>query len=271
MKIVIDNKLILTRAISANAKDLYLNLLNFAMDSVTCYPTHDYIAEKLNVSSRTVIRYMQELYNYGLIKVYREDKRLKANNNYIIVPVEWVDFETTYSEKDYILTKPQFEELKIKILDFYESEGEATINEDKPKAKKEKKPRVIKTIDIRYEEVMAKVKKKPEYRYNASDCCVIFAKYLQDVKGLQCSVSNAMNNAIMKKALVGAENSDIELTIKTFIDMYDTNFKKDKFPNPEIRQLGQDWILNRVVTAVAQKKKYEQTITKTDICYDVAY
>lgn len=270
MKLVIDNKLILTRAISPSAKDLYLNLLNFAMDSVTCYPTHDYIAEQLDVSSRTVIRYMDELYKYGLVKVYRED-RLKANNNYILVPVEWVDFETTYTEEEYTLSLERFEDMKAKILDYYEAEGQALIDESTAKTKKEKKTRTVKTLDVRYEEVMEKVKTKENYKYNASDCCIIFAKYLQDTKGLQCSVSNARNNAVMKKALVGAENSDIELTIKTFIDMYDTTFKGGNFPTPEIRQLGLDWILNKVIIAVKQKKKYEETISKAEICYDEAY
>lgn len=274
MKLIIDNSIVLTNAISANAKNLYLNLLNFAHDSVTCYPTHNYIAEKLNISSRTVIRYMAELYKYGLLKVYREDGKLKANNNYIIVPVEWVDFETTYTEEDYVLNLAEYEALKSKILDFYETEGEKIIANSTPvieEPKKAKQPRVVKTLDVRYEEVMEKTKKNSEYKYNASDCCVIFAKYLQDTKGLQCSISNARNNSIMKKNLVGASNSDIELVIKTFIDIYDTTFKSEKYPTPEINSLGVSWVLNKVVSIVAQKKKYEIAQTDTDICYDVAY
>lgn len=253
MKITIDKEFALTQAISAKAKNLYLILLTYAYDQASCFPTIATLSKDLGGKDRNTINLMNELKEIGLVKVYRPDTAIKSNNRYILMPTEWVDYETKYDKATYTLTLDEFEELKAKIIAFYEENGiedlhpelvEGGLDADKP-AKAKTKGKSL--LEAQYEVLQDKLNKDPNYKYNATDCVVVFAKYLKDTKGQQCKVNGRENKRIMKEKLVGLNNADIDLFIKTYIDMYDTNFKSPKYSTISISSLDHDWIFNKVL------------------------
>lgn len=265
MKMMVYSSFALTRAISYRAKNMYLVLLTYAQDQASCFPTINTLAETLQESDSTVKRALRELKEIGLIRVYRPNTALKSVNRYIIMPTEWVDYETTYSEDMYTLSEAEFEELKAKIIEFYESNGIEDLHPELTEEDtKVNKPKKSTSLDARYEELQAKLSKNPKYKYNASDCVVVFAKYLKDSKGQQCKITSTVNKQIMNDRLVGLNNADIDLFMKTYIDMYDSHFRSDKYPSVSISSLKHDWIFNKVLVR-AEAIKSTTATTKQEL------
>lgn len=63
----IPNAVIFAPGLSANAKQTYATLLSYAWKENECFPGQERLAEALEVSLRTVQRYLDELRAYGLI------------------------------------------------------------------------------------------------------------------------------------------------------------------------------------------------------------
>lgn len=249
MKITIDREFALTTAISPKAKNLYLILLTYAHDQASCFPSIDKLSTDLDGSEKTTRRALLELKEIGLIKVYRDTTKLKGNNNYIIMPTEWVDYETKYTADTYNISKEEYEASKLKIINFYEEQGIKDLHPELVESTEGDKPKDTPktTLEARYNEVKAKAAKNSNYKYNASDCLVIYAKILKDKKGQVCKFNSTNNKTVFKDRLVGLDNEDIELFINTYIDMYDSTFRTDKYPAPTVKSLAQDWLFNSVL------------------------
>lgn len=275
MLMTIDKDFALTTAISPKAKNLYLILLTYAQDQTSCFPSVDKLSGDLAGSEKTTRRALNELKEIGLIKVYRASTNLKGNNNYILIPTEWVDYITKYTEKDYNISEDEFNALKDKIVAFHEANGikdlhPELVEETETKAKKVKRTtKPPKTLETRYEEVKAKVAKNPDYQYNSADCVVIFAKLLQDKKGQTCNLRSVQYNKLMKDKIVGAPNDYIELFLETYINMYDSTFRTERYPDVGLLSLHKDWIFNKVYTKVQAIK--ETTNNKPLELLDVVY
>jgi len=78
---ILDNTLI-TSNISDGAYRLYTLLLSMAYNKNTCYPSQNYLAEKLHKSIRTIQRYLNELINAKLIAKRR---RGSISNVYTLI------------------------------------------------------------------------------------------------------------------------------------------------------------------------------------------
>ncbi len=77
------------KGLTNNAKLVYLAILDRAYDKPYSYPSEATLADEVKLSIRQTIRYIEELRNFGLIKVYRP--AVKEKNNYVIMPLEWVN------------------------------------------------------------------------------------------------------------------------------------------------------------------------------------
>ena len=73
--------------ISLGAKSIYCYLNSFAGSKGICYPSLELIRNEMGLSKNTLNKYMKELKQSGLIKVFRlqnEDNNLLSNNIYEI-------------------------------------------------------------------------------------------------------------------------------------------------------------------------------------------
>lgn len=84
---LISRDIMRNKNISLGAKAIYCYLNSFAGSKGICYPSLDLIRLEMNLSKNTLNKYMKELKETGLIKVYRlqnEDNNLLSNNIYEI-------------------------------------------------------------------------------------------------------------------------------------------------------------------------------------------
>lgn len=78
----VENIVLRDGSLGARPKALYCVLLSYAWNKNECYPNQETIAEDLGVTRRTVIRWLEELKEYGLIEVVKrktEDDQFKSN------------------------------------------------------------------------------------------------------------------------------------------------------------------------------------------------
>ena len=279
---VVDTNICDTHVLSDKSKMLYINLLSLSIQSNRdFYPSIIWIAKKLNKSERTLQREMAELKRYGLIRIYR-DRKLKSNNNYIIIPLDWVDFVHTYDDSyTYIDTLEEFEKVKADIRAFYESECESDVRDVDVVVKtvKKKVKREVKPLEVKLKLLEDKIIKNPNYSYNGYDCCLIFNKYLKKYRPtLDISVSNAFNNTIMKTVFGELDRDDVEFVLETFIKDYEKiNPDAIKYPVPEIKQFSYDWLRNKIFTyclklkesqnAVVDRKERQKNLILGDVIY----
>lgn len=84
---IVSRDIMRDKNISLGAKAIYSYLNSFAGSKGICYPSLDLIRLEMNLSKNTLNKYMKELKEIGLIKVYRlqnEDNNLLSNNIYEI-------------------------------------------------------------------------------------------------------------------------------------------------------------------------------------------
>ncbi|HEV8636990.1 MAG TPA: helix-turn-helix domain-containing protein [Chloroflexota bacterium] len=67
----IPNVMLSTPALSAGAKLTYVGLLSFAWQDGSCFPGQETLAERVGAGRRSVVRYLQELQDLGLLVITR--------------------------------------------------------------------------------------------------------------------------------------------------------------------------------------------------------
>lgn len=84
--VVIPTNILINTSISSQAKILYGYISSLINSDGYCFASNDYLAEKLNVTTRQVRNYLQELEDNQVIKrelIYSDSKEVKARKIYL--------------------------------------------------------------------------------------------------------------------------------------------------------------------------------------------
>ena len=242
-----------------------MNLLNKSYEYVDSFPSIPTLATEIGVSSRTVDRYLKELRKYGLIRIY--NAKFQGSNNYAVIPVEWVDFETTYEYCDIIIgSLEEFEELKAKIRAYVEQElVDSGFEEPLKKAKKKTKGTnsddSLNRLDIRLEDVNKKCEDE-SYKLNGADCGVLFANEMRK-RGLLSPLDGKVDNAKLKRTFKDIDNDTTRLLIEVFVRDYEKivdAWSLNKHPAPSIAGICYTGLFSKLVLYVGkleERKKHD--------------
>lgn len=260
MKLLLDDKII-DSAITPQALKLYLKLVSMSGDKGTCFPTQEHLAEKLNLTSRSIRIYINELKEWGLIKVYRDRSIKKAVNHYAVIPVEWVDMKNKIkgTEAD-IKNLEDFETLVEDIANYYKEEFsliskiEETIDEKS-------------SLNERLEEI--KNKKINNKKLSSKDFVVIFAGAMKEkYPRSSINVNSQKNSEIIKNCLMSIDGF-IDEEIENFLKFYVENYSRlglDKinknYTKPNLNGLKKDWLFNKVVEAYDNSRVNIELVNK---------
>ena len=230
---LVPKKLLLMGDISPSAKVLYLHILSYAYDQVTCYPSVNTLADCMECSERAVSRYLQELKIYGLIKYVRGYNG--KSNRYIIVPIEWVDGERV-NEADYDLTESEFMEYASKVKEFYSDKAKPKKNGGK-RGGSGNRTKIIKEL--------LEHLKDPNYKLKIGDVAYYFSYKLQEKKDYVYSPKQA--DFIMLADVFKLDSMSRELALEIidiYIDNYDSMYKTDKYKYPLLTHLKFSSVFN---------------------------
>jgi DNA-binding transcriptional regulator YhcF (GntR family) len=235
---VLPRKVLNSKHLNDREKIVYLLILDYSRDNVIAFPSIEKLADQLDVSESTITRATKSLRERGFIRVYR--RHWKAVNNYILVPLEWVDEQFVESEEQYIDQEDAYNSYVDEIKDFYH-----------------RKAGVTEFAKSGIEQIEEKIEEE-NYDFDAKDLVMIFVKYMKDIKDIAYSVSwgrdkKLMNDIFIKEQCIdGKDALDI---IKKFIKVYDDEFKRKGYEYPEIRWLKVEWIFTKVVKLLLLEEK----------------
>lgn len=261
---IVPTKLLELNVVSHQAKVLYLHMLSFAYDNVTCYPSLETLAKRMACSDRTIMRYSDELRKYGLIKYVRGYNR--QSSRYVLIPMEWVE-EKEVPEEEQDLTPTEFERLTKKIKKFYEEQGKKLTTKNKSKTS-----RVVMTREA----LIGKLKedlKNPDYKLTQGDYAYYFAWKLQEIRGELYDPKSAKDKGrsdfIALKQMFIDNNLSQELNLK-IIEVYIATFKElhesEKFPRPYVKLLRPAFVFNQIKRLAEEQLRIEAELnTDEDI------
>lgn len=256
--VIIPTKVLISDKLSDKAKIVYFLLNKYAYDKITCYPSIQTMKEELDVTKITISRALEELRKYGLIKVYRE--ATFSHNNYIIIPVEWLDFKEVGEEEYYIENKEEYSNLCEKIKLYYEEYGIEITSK-----KKKKGNRKVKTPQDIINEIDGKIVEGEVL--TIGDYAKYMFKRVYEEYGQVISYSGVKVNSIFKKLFEGKDKDEVLLIIDCFVEMYEANFKREGFEMPLPQYLGVTWIYNKVINRVNAKKRDMTEVEELDITF----
>lgn len=212
---IVSNELILTNEINNSAKMLYMTLCTIAEDLNHIQISEKRLAEKMDISDRTIRNCLKDLENFGLIAKFR--KTLKEVQTYIVIPYE-------IRRKVEINTDEEFEELLREVQIFLKNELDGNVER---------------------KQVEEKIDKNKTF--NTYDYCKYFADKVKQEKGMVVNYSNSRTLSIMKRVTKGKSQEENLKLIDIFISVYDRKFKKQGYEFPTIESFGTSWIYNIVV------------------------
>jgi len=129
----IPNVLLRREDISPGAKLAYMVLLSYAWQTDSCFPGHDRLAADLGVAKRSVVTYMQQLTNKGLIVVER--RGLGQTNVYRLLRLSG-SAPDSRSEKSALLEVQKPSLLEVQNLPPNKDSVEEDTNENPSKVRK---------------------------------------------------------------------------------------------------------------------------------------
>ncbi|MGL5460741.1 MAG: helix-turn-helix domain-containing protein [Cetobacterium sp.] len=248
-RVIIPINLMLDNELEDKAKILYTILLDESYGVYNCTISQNKIAEKLNVTDRTIRNALNSLVKKGLILTL---SRFKQVNKYIIMPYEWVGKYTKVEDEE------EFNKILKEVQDYFN-------NELNPQVKK--RTSRIKTTEDIIKDIDNKIENNKEL--SITDYCKYFYKKAYEKYGIITKYSGVKYNSIMKRIMEGRTPQEVLQIIDTYITIYENRFKKEGFENPTIEGLGTTWIFNIVVDIA--RRHINTTVNNGDIEEDVDY
>lgn len=230
------------RELGDREKVVYMLIKSYSRDNIIAFPSLESVAESLGVSISTIKRATKKLKERGYIKVYRE--HYKSVNNYIFIPVEWVDGEILDADEYYIDDEEEFNDLVEKIKKYYADRADYT---DFTKSKME-------LLEEKLDE--------KDYNFTAEELVLVFVKYMREIKDIAYSVKWGRDIKIMQRVFIEEQYIDGEDAvnlIRKFIEVYDERFKREGYESPQIRYLGVDWIFTKVLRLLILEEEAENS------------
>ncbi len=240
-----------TDRLTDNTKIIYLKLCDFAYNSIYCFPTLETLCKALKLSDSTVKRATKELREMGLIRIYR--KSLKEGNHYLIIPIDWVAnldpsraVEVVPESEQYIPNEVEFTRQIEEIKAYFEALGKKLAGTS-TRTKAVRKGQAPKTMDDLIEEVSLKMV-GGDYTLNARELCIVFAKYVKEIRQTPYTVVWGRDGSIMKQVFINKDydSKTAVRMIEKFVESYDRVFKKPKYEFPQIQYLRLPFIFDKV-------------------------
>lgn len=243
--------------ISNGAKLCYVTLVDYAYNDVFAFPSQETLARELGRTVRMVRNYLQELREFGLIKVYTPPMVSggrgnidSSTNHYILMPLEDVanlrDRLTAKIPLDaQYVTQEEFNELIARNTAFF-ADGKIAARRDSYDASVKKVEEAQASGDFS--------------KLSARDYCVAFAELYKITYGEGYAICWRTDSTAIKLVLLdrGIEGDGCLTVFKQFLKMYPTTFYSEKYKKPRISHLKVDWILSKVLTAVLDAERIEE-------------
>jgi len=232
-------------SLSPQAKIVYAKIIDFAFNGLYSYPSQETIAERLKVHERTVRRAVQELLEFGLIKVYRS--KAFGNNVYVLVPLEKVEnlqgeFKPVDKGEQY-LSQKEFDVIVRKADRFFNRYGgrEAIVSDT-------------------WEQAQNKIEAENWDEMTPADFCVYFALKFKGQFNDNYGISWRYDTATIKNFLFDADikGDDAKFLIDWFIENYNKHFANDKYRTPRIGHFKVNWIREKIYRLIMQEQEAEE-------------
>lgn len=240
------------KGLSDSAKLMYLAIVDYSYNNTHCFPSQETLAEELGISVRWAKKQLQELREFGLIKVCQ---RAGSSNVYVLTPLGMVENlkredVIPVPEEEQFIPEDKLEKLLKKNADFMEAQG-AIVG----RARKTKEQHWSARVDS-YLKKLADGKELNEY-----DLCVAFALRYEQRYGKRYAVNWRADSDVIHAQLLsaGITGNEAIMVLETFVDMYDETFRSPDYPVPRIVQLKLDWIYQRVLKrAISELERQER-------------
>lgn len=245
------------KQLSDSAKLVYFAVSDYAYNGLYSYPSQETIAQETGMSVRWVQKCLQELREFGLIRVFARSNEV---NIYLIVPLNMVsnlknaEVVPVPKEKQFIKNEAEFNKIVAANERFYQlcgilRDGVRTT----PKAEKS-------SWEGRVSNYLKKLTEGKYDSLTANDYCIAFALKYQTVYGKDYAFSWKNDTTAVKQLMnnTGLTGQELIHVMETFVEEYDRMFKSQEYPLPRLVYLKYEWIYRKLLQHIVDVAEWER-------------